>query len=137
MRCKLLPNTYIVAENLKTNSLVIKRLILVVTFVTYIPSYLYRLCHFFVSCFPYFLMFFFLFFLASCTFAAMSSRLSENKDPNAASFSASLQTSAFQRIHEKIGAPIIKEIEDYKKLQCHTKAAASASSGDGAPLIVL
>lgn len=56
----------------------------------------------------------------------------ENKDPN-------LPTT-FQRIHEMIGAPILKEIEEYQKQNLNKRVISSTgsmASPDGAPLIVL
>lgn len=56
----------------------------------------------------------------------------ENKDPN-------LPTT-FQRIHEMIGAPIIKEIEEYQKQNPNKRTVSSTgsmASPDGPPLIVL
>lgn len=62
----------------------------------------------------------------------MSGGSGENKDPN-------LPTT-FQRIHEMIGAPIMKEIEDYRKQnpnKYRVSSTGSMASPDGAPLIVL
>jgi len=73
--------------------------------------------------------------------APLDSLLSENKDPNAIvrNGQASSSSSAFQRIHEKIGAPILKEIQDYQKQHTLTSdtGAAVKPPVDGAPLIVL
>lgn len=70
--------------------------------------------------------------------AAKISNVSTNNASGGTGENKDLPTT-FERIHHMIGAPIIKEIEEYQK-QNHNKRAISSTgslaSPDGAPLIV-